>query len=111
MKTMATALTRPSAVRIPIPCRMRIDHRRAGLRFLLRARGPAGCFSTGPQWGLAIDVLNRLPAAGRLALDSLTEQIGQDRKSTRLNSSHAHISYAVFCFKKKKKSYPHSPLP
>src|SRR3712207_4854927 len=26
-----------------------------------------------------------------------------DRKSTRLNSSHAHISYAVFCFKKKKK--------
>src|SRR3712207_6873138 len=25
----------------------------------------------------------------------------QDRKSTRLNSSHAHISYAVFCFKKK----------
>src|SRR3712207_6889912 len=27
-----------------------------------------------------------------------------DRKSTRLNSSHAHISYAVFCFKKKKKN-------
>src|SRR5258707_8584896 len=26
-----------------------------------------------------------------------------DRKSTRLNSSHAHISYAVFCLKKKKK--------
>src|SRR3712207_7534766 len=26
----------------------------------------------------------------------------RDRKSTRLNSSHAHISYAVFCFKKKK---------
>src|SRR3712207_7411597 len=25
-----------------------------------------------------------------------------DRESTRLNSSHAHISYAVFCFKKKK---------
>src|SRR3712207_6873688 len=27
-----------------------------------------------------------------------------DRKSTRLNSSHANISYAVFCLKKKKKS-------
>src|SRR3989442_5727940 len=27
----------------------------------------------------------------------------QDRKSTRLNSSHVRISYAVFCFKKKKK--------
>src|SRR2546427_3540239 len=29
-----------------------------------------------------------------------------DRKSTRLNSSHSQISYAVFCLKKKKKSYP-----
>src|SRR3712207_7709233 len=28
-----------------------------------------------------------------------------DRKSTRLNSSHANISYAVFCLKKKKKYY------
>src|SRR3712207_8474114 len=28
-----------------------------------------------------------------------------DRKSTRLNSSHANISYAVFCLKKKKKTY------
>src|SRR5690349_22875322 len=29
---------------------------------------------------------------------------GQDRKSTRLNSSHVEISYAVFCLKKKKKT-------
>src|SRR3712207_7520913 len=29
-------------------------------------------------------------------------ELGQDRKSTRLNSSHANISYAVFCLKKKK---------
>src|SRR2546429_2206014 len=28
----------------------------------------------------------------------------QDRKSTRLNSSHGYISYAVFCLKKKKKN-------
>src|SRR3712207_8428633 len=33
----------------------------------------------------------------------------RDRKSTRLNSSHANISYAVFCLKKKKKKrLPHS---
>src|SRR3712207_6867950 len=32
-----------------------------------------------------------------------------DRKSTRLNSSHANISYAVFCLKKKKKTH-HSNL-
>src|SRR3712207_6853634 len=30
-----------------------------------------------------------------------------DRKSTRLNSSHANISYAVFCLKKKKNTLPH----
>src|SRR3712207_8073827 len=30
-------------------------------------------------------------------------QVYPDRKSTRLNSSHANISYAVFCLKKKKK--------
>src|SRR2546430_10423705 len=29
--------------------------------------------------------------------------LSQDRKSTRLNSSHSQISYAVFCLKKKKK--------
>src|SRR3712207_7563791 len=32
-------------------------------------------------------------------------EAGADRKSTRLNSSHANISYAVFCLKKKKKQY------
>src|SRR5947209_14162691 len=32
-----------------------------------------------------------------------------DRKSTRLNSSHANISYAVFCLKKKKRSTSHHP--
>src|SRR3712207_8558393 len=31
---------------------------------------------------------------------------GADRKSTRLNSSHANISYAVFCLKKKKTRLP-----
>src|SRR3712207_7286696 len=31
------------------------------------------------------------------------ELVALDRKSTRLNSSHANISYAVFCLKKKKK--------
>src|SRR5437867_8958996 len=33
-----------------------------------------------------------------------------DRKSTRLNSSHRTISYAVFCLKKKKKKYIHNIL-
>src|SRR3712207_8429592 len=34
-----------------------------------------------------------------------------DRKSTRLNSSHANISYAVFCLKKKKNTLPTPPSP
>src|SRR2546430_3208101 len=36
---------------------------------------------------------------------NLIAQMGQDRKSTRLNSSHSQISYAVFCLKKKKKHH------
>src|SRR3712207_8712055 len=34
--------------------------------------------------------------------DFMWQPEGRDRKSTRLNSSHANISYAVFCLKKKK---------
>src|SRR2546427_6295755 len=40
------------------------------------------------------------PAAQRLSQ--------RDRKSTRLNSSHSQISYAVFCLKKKKKKRTHT---
>src|SRR2546430_12279093 len=40
-----------------------------------------------------------------------TSDITTDRKSTRLNSSHSQISYAVFCLKKKKTpAYAHKPL-
>src|SRR3712207_5335560 len=54
---------------------------------------------------LAIDRL-RKAATERAAYDGtwLPEPLpSEDRKSTRLNSSHANISYAVFCLKKKKK--------
>src|SRR2546422_2775427 len=37
------------------------------------------------------------------SLADVEEQLLLDRKSTRLNSSHGYISYAVFCLKKKKK--------
>src|SRR3712207_8014280 len=37
-----------------------------------------------------------------LLRDTGTSRLAPDRKSTRLNSSHANISYAVFCLKKKK---------
>src|SRR5690606_42095563 len=44
------------------------------------------------------DIANRFEDHGRV-LASASELIGKDRKSTRLNSSHVKISYAVFCLK------------
>src|SRR3989442_7461199 len=41
-------------------------------------------------------------------LDAIDQRPSEDRKSTRLNSSHVRISYAVFCLKKKKIIY-HMP--
>src|SRR2546430_1243614 len=41
----------------------------------------------------------------RALLDLWRQRSGVDRKSTRLNSSHSQISYAVFCLKKKIKHY------
>src|SRR5947209_15905728 len=57
--------------------------------------------------GLAFDSIGNLFATTAHEADN----IEIDRKSTRLNSSHANISYAVFCLKKKKTSrtQPMSP--
>src|SRR2546422_1763778 len=43
---------------------------------------------------------------GRRSPQLTSKIFGKDRKSTRLNSSHGYISYAVFCLKKKKKIRP-----
>src|SRR2546422_6944653 len=51
----------------------------------------------------------RLKDAVRLFVRRAEDVGGQDRKSTRLNSSHGYISYAVFCLKKKKKSEHRNP--
>src|SRR5688572_32422311 len=50
--------------------------------------------------------LEALPAFGRIhpgRWQAVVDWFPRDRKSTRLNSSHSQISYAVFCLKKKKK--------
>src|SRR2546428_1651781 len=54
----------------------------------------------------------RLSAVALRVLDLLAERfrVESDRKSTRLNSSHDQISYAVFCLKKKNTIYQHWPL-
>src|SRR3712207_8302358 len=48
----------------------------------------------------------RLIIVGRAAME-VDQLATTDRKSTRLNSSHANISYAVFCLKKKIPLHPH----
>src|SRR5258707_7413167 len=57
-------------------------------------------------WAVFIDCYpGRYEASARqgpVAQRTLRTSRGRDRKSTRLNSSHANISYAVFCLKKKK---------
>src|SRR5690242_21433373 len=58
-----------------------------------RGRGTAGCRDGGPRARRG----DQDPAAGRAPSS-------EDRKSTRLNSSHMSISYAVFCLKKKNKN-------
>src|SRR2546429_3072712 len=45
----------------------------------------------------------RIHPAGRAPADQ-RQECQEDRKSTRLNSSHGYISYAVFCLKKKNKN-------
>src|SRR5205085_5766146 len=54
------------------------------------------------------DGLLLTPTVSLQACPSAAERgrAGLDRKSTRLNSSHSQISYAVFCLKKKKKKHP-----
>src|SRR5206468_11968697 len=63
-------------------------------------RRPLGGSATGasPAREVAVRVLERVEADASFADLAL-----EDRKSTRLNSSHDQISYAVFCLKKKKK--------
>src|SRR5690554_7751051 len=58
-------------------------------------------FRRTPGQMLAGLIVGLLIAAGWFA----TGHLGADRKSTRLNSSHVRISYAVFCLK--KKTHPH----
>src|SRR5437588_9477771 len=61
-------------------------------------------FTSGNQ-GTLIYSVSATGGASRLVMDASTGRgaAGKDRKSTRLNSSHTVISYAVFCLKKKKK--------
>src|SRR5690625_6029152 len=86
-------------------------------------RGPGGAYTPDPDadWHLLVGDESALPAiaastevlpAGArghaiIEVEDASEEqpltVPEDRKSTRLNSSHVAISYAVFCLKKKKR--------
>src|SRR3712207_6978513 len=80
-----TLFRSPRAVELHGARRLRVPAHLA----LVRAEGDAGRVLWHQNCGNAI---RPLPARA---------DHGEDRKSTRLNSSHANISYAVFCLKKK----------
>src|SRR2546429_6661645 len=67
---------------------------------LFRSDGALSCF--GPVENVHVRHI--------LDVSTVPADIEKDRKSTRLNSSHGYISYAVFCLKKKKKTQTHSLL-
>src|SRR5690554_7164204 len=65
----------------------------------VRALGFGGAFTAVANDGSAI----YWNASGISQIKRIEVSLMRDRKSTRLNSSHVRISYAVFCLKKKKK--------
>src|SRR2546427_4713439 len=56
-----------------------------------------------PPLGVLVSGAERPEEEALLPDEQLAALKAEDRKSTRLNSSHSQISYAVFCLKKKKK--------
>src|SRR3712207_7076569 len=75
--------------------------------FRSQAVGVEACRDGQAIGAVAVEQAGRAPVERRVAAvdhghrDQLAVGRGRDRKSTRLNSSHANKSYAVFCLKKK----------
>src|SRR3712207_7734448 len=79
---------------------------------LFRSRRPA-LDRLRPTDGAALRLRGGSPRLGRLRAHLLAPTLAtrplSDRKSTRLNSSHANISYAVFCLQKKRDGFGDAP--
>src|SRR3712207_8724030 len=79
-----------------------LDVRRRGWAHSIAEREPGVASLSAPVRDPAGVVLGAVSISGpveRLGRRPAPEVVGADRKSTRLNSSHANISYAVFCLK------------
>src|SRR2546427_2575034 len=96
----------PRSTLFPYTTLFRSDRRlvarpRADLEHLVIAVQPERLGHEGHDIGLG-DHLAVAARHGSVPVGLTRIQARQDRKSTRLNSSHSQISYAVFCLKKKK---------
>src|SRR5690606_39869458 len=81
-----------------------VAHYLWGLRMLQHAQRTEAGIARGTFWGTIAGYTSYIAHAGGPPVSIyLLPQCAADRKSTRLNSSHVKISYAVFCLKKKKK--------
>src|SRR5439155_6855774 len=100
-------LSPPSSTLFPYTTLFRSDVTRAStdIRELAQSIRPeVFCFATPPQVRLELVRLGIECGAKLIAYEKpIALSMNEDRKSTRLNSSHVAISYAVFCLKKKKK--------
>src|SRR5438034_6315229 len=72
--------------------------------YAFRNRGDLTFSNESAAWGLDTPGFSSGAAYGDLDGDGALDLVVKDRKSTRLNSSHTVISYAVFCLKKKKRN-------
>src|SRR5690606_40681227 len=96
-------LRRPRVPLLPYTTLFRSEGRGFGQAAIARGR-----LRTGGDEALGDAVFQRVEADHRQAPARTQRRLGglepclQDRKSTRLNSSHVKISYAVFCLKKKR---------
>src|SRR3712207_6978601 len=68
----------------------------------LTSASPSSSFFRGPEAFSAPETRAMRDFLASRVIDGRQQIRTADRKSTRLNSSHANISYAVFCLKKKK---------
>src|SRR2546430_12752246 len=66
-------------------------------------QSPAGLDQMAAMTPALLDAMRRINELLRVGSFRAAHDQLEDRKSTRLNSSHSQISYAVFCLKKKKK--------
>src|SRR3712207_7968180 len=96
----------PRSTLFPYTTLFRSEHAWVGEE---RARDRDALLLAAGQLHAALPDDRRVPGGERADEVVRVRVARRDRKSTRLNSSHANISYAVFCLKKKKHSYLLSP--